>query len=426
MRIALISTGEELLSGDIVDTNSAWLAETLNEAGFKLSWHVTVGDDMESLTDAFELASKRSDVCIVNGGLGPTTDDLSAESAATWKGEGLKELPEWVAKLEDYYARANRVMPVSNLKQAKIPESAQMVDNPVGTACGFLLNHQACDLYFTPGVPSEFKYMIKEQILPALLERQQHKVPQLKRWLTFGLSESLLADWLDPIALPEGATLGYRSSMPTIEVKLSVPAECSQAEVDKICLAITDKLDPFVFVQGKKSLAKTIQDLLLEQGQRLASAESCTGGMIAHWMISEPGSSACFERGFVTYSNQSKMDAVGVDKTLLDSHGAVSMEVALAMAEGAKEKAGVEYALATSGVAGPDGGSDEKPVGTVAFALATPTGTYGQVLVLPNRGRTLIRKVGSALALDMLRRYLTDKPVLGGYANCKAVAQVMP
>ena len=179
MRIALISTGEELLTGDIVDTNSAWLAERLRESGFKLCWHVTVGDDLEQLIDAFELASARSEVCIVNGGLGPTTDDLSAQAAAKWLGEGLKELPEWVEKLQAYYAKVNRVMPVSNLKQAQIPQSAIMVDNPVGTACGFKLEHQGCCVYFTPGVPFEFKHMVNEQIIPALLHQQQQALPEL-------------------------------------------------------------------------------------------------------------------------------------------------------------------------------------------------------------------------------------------------------
>lgn len=426
MRIALISTGDELLAGDIIDTNAAWLAQCLSEAGFKLSWHVTVGDEMDSLIDAFELASRRSEVCIVNGGLGPTTDDLSAEAAAQWKREGLKDLPEWIARLEDYYARANRIMPTSNLKQAKIPQSAEMVDNPVGTACGFVLPHQGCELFFTPGVPSEFKHMIQGQILPRLLARQQQKVPQLKRWLTFGLSESLLADWLDPISLPQGAVLGYRSAMPTIEVKLSVPADCSPQALAKACQAISAQLDPFVFVEGNKSLAKTIQGLLLERNQWLASAESCTGGLIAEWMVSEAGSSACFERGFVTYSNASKVESLGVDVALLEQHGAVSLEVAQAMAEGAQRKAGTDFALATTGIAGPDGGTEEKPVGTVAFALATPSGTYGQLLILPNRGRTLVRKLSSALALDMLRRYLTDKPVFGNYASTQVLVLAQP
>ncbi|WP_285817668.1 CinA family nicotinamide mononucleotide deamidase-related protein [Echinimonas agarilytica] len=423
MKIALISTGEEILTGDIVDTNSAWLAELLSDAGFKLSWHVTVGDAMEELVDAFELASQRSDVCIVNGGLGPTTDDLSAEAAAQWKHEGLKELSVWIAKLEDFYASRNRVMPESNRKQAHIPESGEMVDNPVGTACGFKVSHNQCDLYFTPGVPFEFKTMVKDQILPALVAEQHESMPQLKRWLTFGLSESLLADWLDPIELPQGAVLGYRSSMPTIEIKLRVPASCADSDVKALEKAISNRLDPFVFSTGKQRMAQRVQALMLERGVTLSTAESCTGGMVADWLISEAGSSAYFQRGYVTYSNQAKQDDLGVPKEIITEHGAVSIPVVEAMAEGARDKAQTDFALATSGIAGPQGGSDDKPVGTVAFALATPDGVFSQMLVLPNRGRTLVRKVSTAVALDMLRRYLTNQPIFTQYSGSKILYQ---
>ncbi|MBW8190216.1 CinA family nicotinamide mononucleotide deamidase-related protein [Neiella marina] len=423
MKIALISTGEEILAGDIVDTNSAWLAEQLHEHGLKLAWHVTVGDDMASLLDAFSLAAERSDFCIVNGGLGPTTDDLSAEAAATWLGEGMRELPEWRDKLEQYYAKLNRVMPASNIKQAMIPESAQMIDNPVGTACGFAIQHDNCQLMFTPGVPHEFKRMIHDQVIPTLLQHAQQQAPSLHRWLTIGLSESLLADLLDDLPLPSGCTLGYRSSQPTIEVKLSVPSDVSEEQLSTVKQGINQRLGGYVFVDAKLSLAAHIQQLMLARGVKLATAESCTGGMIADWLVHEAGSSAYFERGYVTYSNEAKQQDLAVPETVLAQYGAVSAEVAAAMACGASVNANTDFALATSGIAGPSGDTPNKPVGTVAFALKTPTGVYQQLLKLPNRGRTMIRKQAAAIALDMLRRYLTGVDVLADYSGVSEMKQ---
>ncbi|GGA70183.1 nicotinamide-nucleotide amidohydrolase PncC [Neiella marina] len=425
MRIALISTGEEILNGDIVDTNSAWLAQRLSEAGLKLSWHITVGDDMSSLLDAFRLASERSDACIVNGGLGPTSDDLSAEAAAKLNDEGLRELPEWREKLEQYYAQLNRSMPVSNLKQAMIPASGQMIDNPVGTACGFAIRHNQCRLMFTPGVPHEFKRMIDEQVIPSLLAQAQQITPQLHRWLTVGLSESLLADLLDDVTLPGGATLGYRSSMPTIEIKLSVPANTENDVLEQVLKTISDKLGDYVFVAGKSSLAQRIQDLMLAKQLRLAAAESCTGGMIADWLVAEAGSSGYFDRGYVTYSNAAKMADLAVAEDLLEQFGAVSKEVAGAMAIGAAAASEADYAVSTSGIAGPTGATADKPVGTVAFALKTPTNTYRQLLILQNRGRSMIRKQSAAIALDMLRRHLTGIEVFANYSGIQRVESDM-
>ena len=426
MRIALVSTGEELLTGDIVDTNSAWLAETLSDAGMKLCWQVTVGDELDSLVDAFRLAAARSDICIVNGGLGPTTDDLSAEAAAQLNGEGLKELPEWTAKLKDYYKRLNRTMPESNLKQALVPESASMIDNPVGTACGFKVEYKGCLLMFTPGVPHEFKRMVNDQILPELMAKERIQAPDIHRWLTFGLSESLLADWLDPIQLPEGVVLGYRSAMPTIEVKLSAPISVSGETLLPVLDEVNQKLGSFVFAQGKTTLAEAIQNYMMSANQSLALAESCTGGMVADWLISVPGSSGYLERGFVTYSNEAKQESINVCPELLETHGAVSKEVTAAMAEGTIANSKASLALAISGIAGPAGGTETKPVGTVAFALATPSGTYSQLINLPNRGRTLVRKLSAALALDMLRRYLQKVDVFGGYAGVRVIERQGP
>ena len=232
-----------------------------------------------------------------------------------------------------------------------------------------------------------------------------------------------MADWLDPIVLPKGAILGYRSAMPTIEVKLSVPTDCNAMEVQHLCETISQRLAPFVFLQGKSTLANEVQTLLQQKQWTLATAESCTGGMIADWLITEAGSSASFERGYVTYSNAAKQSDLGVSAQLIAENGAVSIAVVKAMALGAKRKAQSSVALATSGIAGPDGGSDDKPVGTVAFALATPSGVYAQLLVLPNRGRSMVRKMASALALDMLRRYLTEQEVIAGYPNLKELAR---
>jgi nicotinamide-nucleotide amidase len=415
MRIAMISTGDEVLQGDITDTNAAWLSQLLNDNGMQMAWRLTVADDLNALRDAFIFASQHAELIIVNGGLGPTSDDLSAEAAGLAVNEPLVEFVEWTHTLAQRYLQRNRVMPESNRKQSMLPRSAVVIDNPVGSACGFRLCLGRSELFFTPGVPDEFKHMMESSILAVLSEKVGAVAPKITRWLTFGLSESSLSDALNPLPLPEGVSLGYRSATPSIEIKLKCASEILNEEISQLKMQIESVLGEHLFCRHNLGFAAEIQRLMLKRGLTLSLAESCTGGMLASQLVEQSGSSGYFLRGYVTYSNRAKNEDLGVPTDIIEAHGAVSEQVAVLMAAGAKRKANSDFALSVTGVAGPEGGTEAKPVGVVGFALATPEGYYSQLLKLPNRGRHFVRKLSAAVALDMLRRYLLGYPVLGEY-----------
>lgn len=404
MRIEFISTGDEVLSGQIVDTNAAWISQHFFDQGRSFTRRHTVADDLDSLIDIIIETSHRADVVIMNGGLGPTSDDLSAEAAAKAMAVPLVRSQAWFDHLVAKYAKSNRALSASNEKQAWLPQGSEVVDNAVGTACGFSFQFNRARFYFTPGVPSEFKHMVSEQILPDIQQRfAAVKVPTLIKIKTFGISEAVMNEQLQTLNLPESITLGFRVDFPMVEVKL-----LSTNSVD-LALARTRvmaEIAEFVLFEGDTSLAEYLQNLMLDKKQTLSLAESCTGGMIASELIAVAGSSGYLDSSHVTYSNESKSRLVNVEETTLANHGAVSIEVAAEMAEGAMFNAGVDFGIAVSGIAGPGGGSDEKPVGTVAFALATKTCTYSQLLFIPRWGRQGIRTVALYIALDMLRRAL--------------------
>jgi len=293
---------------------------------------------------------------------------------------------------------------LSNEKQAWLPEGCDVIDNPVGTACGFSFQLNRARFYFTPGVPSEFKHMVAEQILPDIQQRfTAVTIPTLIKIKTFGLSESALNERLTALALPPSITLGFRVDFPTVEVKLLSTVNADLATARTLVKA---ELGEFVLFEGDGSFAQYLQHLMLEKGHTLSLAESCTGGLIASELIAVAGSSGYLDSSHVTYSNEAKCRLVNVKERTLEQYGAVSMEVAAEMAEGARINANVDLAIAVSGIAGPGGGSEEKPVGTVAFALASKTHIYSQLLFIPRWSRQGIRAVALYVALDMLRREL--------------------
>ena len=404
MRIEFISTGDEVLSGQIVDTNAAWISQHFFHQGRQFTRRHTIAEDLDSLIDIITETSHRADVVIMNGGLGPTSDDLSAEAAAKAMGVPLSLSQEWYDHLVTKYAKSNRTLSESDEKQAWLPQGSDVVDNPVGTACGFSFQFNRARFYFTPGVPSEFKHMVTEQILPDIQQRfTPITIPTLIKIKTFGISESVLNERLAALSLPPSITLGFRVDFPTVEVKL---LSIVQADLAKARERVLAELGEFVLFEGDYSFAQYLQTIILEKGQTLSLAESCTGGLIASELIAVAGSSGYLDSSHVTYSNESKSRLVNVDKMTIANHGAVSIEVAAEMAEGARFNAGVDFGIAVSGIAGPGGGSEEKPVGTVAFALASKTHTYSQLLFIPRWSRQGIRAVALYVALDMLRREL--------------------
>ena len=420
----MICTGEEVLSGQIIDTNAAWVANTMMELGIETHHRITVGDRLEDLKNAFIERSYHADVIIVNGGLGPTSDDMSAEAMALAKGEELVENVEWREKLIEWFSRNNRQMAKSNLKQAWLPESAVMVDNPVGTACGFRVKLNKAWLFFTPGVPFELKHMIKEQFIPFVKEEFGiSENTSLKKLLTIGHGESSLADSLAELTLPEGITLGYRSSMPHIEIKIFARGDVAINQLPNVTKQVKAILGIAVVAEDRATLAAEIHHRLFQSGFSLSVAESCTGGMITSQLIDFSGSSSYLHHGLVTYSNESKVKILDVNPQVLDDHGAVSIATVEAMAKGARAILDSDFALSTSGIAGPDGGTDDKPVGTVAIALATKHAVYSQMVKLPSRSRQLVRSLSAAIAYDMLRRALLGEAVIVDYPSISRFAK---
>jgi nicotinamide-nucleotide amidase len=423
MLLEMICTGEEVLSGQIVDTNAAWFADTMMNLGIELQLRTTVGDRMQDLVGVFSERSQHADVILVNGGLGPTSDDLCAEAMARAAGVTLVENENWRAHLLDWFARRGRVMPPSNFKQCLLPATAVLIDNAVGSAPGFRIKLNRAWMFFTPGVPTEFKHMVAEHFVPFVRSQFQNSRPtRLHKFLTFGHGESTLAEQIRQLPVPEGITVGYRPSIPHVEIKVFARGVAAISSMDKFLESLRATLDQAVVSERFASIAEETHQLLRSANVTLAMAESCTGGMLANQLVEYPGSSSYFHHSLVTYANAAKTGILGISPETLHEHGAVSKETVVAMAKGAREMLDSNYALATSGVAGPDGGSADKPVGTVAIALCDRKQCWVQIISLGQRSRTVIRIISCAVALDMLRRKLLNTNPLVSYPFIPATA----
>lgn len=416
MKLEMISTGEEVLSGQIVDTNAAWFANTMMDLGIELQQRSTVGDRMQDLITHFIDRSKHADLILVNGGLGPTSDDLSAAAIAQAAGVPLIENSAWRTHLADWFARRGRQMPHSNLKQCLLPESAILVDNPIGSAPGFRIKLNRAWLFFTPGVPVEFKQMVQEQFIPFLQQSfQAPAATRLHKFLTLGHGESSLADLLHEITLPDGVTLGYRPSPPHVEIKVFARGDAAIAALDSLLPRMRTLLAKAIVTERFPGIAEEVHTLLRENRQTLSLAESCSGGMLSSLLVEYPGSSDYLLHSVVSYSNEAKTVLLDVPPATLDQFGAVSAETAQAMATGARKRLDSDYALAITGIAGPDGGTAEKPVGTVAIALCDRSQCWIQVVALSQHSRLLVRTMSCAIALDMLRRKLLQQHPIVAY-----------
>lgn len=390
INVEMLSTGDEVLHGQIVDTNAAWLADFFFNQGLPLTRRNTVGDDLDSLVTVLRERSEQADVLIVNGGLGPTSDDLSALAAATAKGEGLILHEEWLETMTRFFAERGRPMAASNRKQAEIPASAEMINNPVGTACGFAVQLNRCLMFFTPGVPSEFKIMVEQEILPRLRERFPLSAPPLcLRLTTFGRSESDLAQSLDPLALPPGVVMGYRSSMPIIELKLTGPAEQREAML-AIWPEVKKVAGESMIFEGTEGLPAQIARCLQERQLSLTLSEQFTGGLLA-------------------------LQLSRANAPLLASEIVPCQEESLAQsARWAAERRVNHFAGLALAVSGQE--ADH-----LNFVLSTPEGTHAlRVKFSATRYSLAVRQeVCAMMALNMLRRWLNGQPVAGehGWIN---------
>ncbi|WED20598.1 CinA family nicotinamide mononucleotide deamidase-related protein [Vibrio sp. JC009] len=393
-RIAMLSTGEEVLHGDIVDTNAAWLSRKFYEEGLALSKRSTVGDQKSSLVNEFINLSLNYDIVIVNGGLGPTSDDLTAEAAAEAAEEELTLFKEWLTRIESFYQQTGRKMPESNIKQAVLPASSEIVDNPIGTACGFKMQINMATFYFTPGVPREFKVMIESQVVPDIKASVEGiQANEVTRLYTFGLSESGISDLLNKIKLPEGYEFGYRSSLPFIEVKLFGPAGQDEVRMKILQLVYGHLADNVVSVD--EPLLANIGSVLAENSLRVSVSERSTGGYLSSWMSSEAHLESVMGQSWVL-SASSKLE--GFEQEALAS--------ALALAASIREKTGTQIGLSTG----------KLEDNTIAVAMSMAEGDWGQIIRIKRAYETEdLRKLVSTVVLDMLRRRLEGKSVFGQY-----------
>lgn len=412
MQAELLATGDEIRTGTLVDSNTAHIAEHLAASGIHVWRHHCCGDSIDDLVAVLDEIAVRSEICVVTGGLGPTTDDRSAEAAAQAAGVPLAVDPAALEVVERFFKKAGRPMAASNRKQAELPQGAEFLDNPVGTAPGFSLSIGKCRFFFLPGVPYEMKRMLGEQVLPRVQAlRGDGGHCYLTRTLTtFGLPESQVGEAVAAVEehFPDIA-LGLRAKFPVIQVKLYGSGTERSAVEGQLAQGVdwvAEQLGRHLISREGENLEAVVGQLLREHKATIAVAESCTGGLLAHRLTNVSGSSDYFLLSAVTYANSVKETLLGVPADILDTHGAVSEATALAMAEGVRDRAGADYALATTGIAGPTGGSEDKPVGTVWIGMATPRGTIAKRRYFPFGRRLMNKQMFSMAALELLRREL--------------------
>ena len=408
----IMATGEEIRTGALIDSNSAYIAEKLEENGVAVRRHICVGDDLDLLVAVFKEIGSRADIAVVTGGLGPTSDDLTSEAAARAVGATLDLNPSALESVENFFIARQREMNSASRKQAFLPAGAQCLQSPVGTAPGFRLKIGRCFFFFLPGVPGEMRQMLSDIVLPQIIELigDKRRFYRTRTLSTFGLTESQTFERLAALeeAFPQ-ISLGLRVKFPAIQVKLYANDTDDQKLNDRLAAAVgwvIEKMGNKVFSQQGDPMEKTIGHLLRKKQATLALAESCTGGLIANLLTNISGSSDYFVYSGITYSNQAKIDILNVSKETIIAHGAVHEETAMEMARGARKVCGATYGLATSGIAGPTGGTPEKPVGTVCIGLATPHGTAGHRFHFWFGNRTMNKQMFAMAALEVLRREL--------------------
>jgi nicotinamide-nucleotide amidase len=412
LRAAVLSTGDELTTGRIVDTNSSWIADKLFEMGVEVVAVLTVGDHRDRLGWAWRRGLELADVVISTGGIGPTADDLTSEVVAEVLGVQLDEDHTVADRLRQTFAAFGREMPANNLKQALFPRGATIIPNALGTAPGYRAPTDGRHVVVLPGVPREMKPMMEETVLPwlAALRGGDH-VYVARVFQTFGLTESALDELVAGAIDPSEGRLSFRASFPEISLRLVVhgsPADAA-ARLDALAARLRALIGPWVYGEGVVTMEEVVGRLLRERGLSLALAESCTGGLVGHRITNIAGSSAYLRGGIVAYADDAKMALLGVRRETLAAHGAVSDETAAEMAAGARRALGADIGVGITGIAGPDGGTPEKPVGTVCFGLAAESGVVARRYQLWGT-RDWVKLLASQVALDWVRRHALGLP----------------
>jgi nicotinamide-nucleotide amidase len=413
MQIEIITIGNEVLSGRTLDTNFAWLARALEEVSVQVAWHSTVSDHVERIAEALSRALDRADGVVMTGGLGPTPDDLTRKAVATMLGRPLTLDDEVLRAMRERARRTGRTLLASAETQALIPRGAQAWRNRNGTAPGLLILASDKPVVLLPGVPLEMEGLATEHLIPYLRERVGSRVETFTL-RTAGIFETLLHDAIG--AMPDhwpGATLAYLPSFFGVDLRVTVagkdPAAVEQT-AERAYRELKARVGRVVYAEGTRTMEEVVGQALVERGIRIATAESCTGGLLAKRLTDVPGSSRYFERGFITYSNTAKIELLGVRATDLEAQGAVSEPVAEQMAAGACRRARVEVGVGITGIAGPDGGTEEKPVGTVFIGIDAQGGASARKYRFHGT-RATIRERAVQTALDLVRRTLLELPL---------------
>ncbi len=416
-RVAILSTGDEITTGKVVDTNANYIADKFVEAGMEVATVITVGDVAERIVWAWRQAMEQADVIVSTGGIGPTADDLTTELVAKVAGLELTFSEEVAENIRRLFASFNRVMPENNLKQAQFPAGAVIVPNHLGTAPGYRLDLETPQgtkhLIVLPGVPREMKPMMEDTVLPWVREMRGGGDLFLTRtFQTFGISESGLDEMIAGTIDEDEGRLAFRANFPQISMRVTVRGRPGEAEqrLEGLSERIRAKIGAYVYGEGDVTMEEVVGRLLTDNGKTLGVAEACSGGLVGHRVTNVPGSSTYFRGSVVAYSDAAKAQLLGVQPQTLERHGAVSEAVVGEMASGVRERLASDIGIAMTGIAGPDGATEDKPVGTACLALANDAGVVSRRYKLWGN-RDWIKTLISQLALDWVRRALLGLPI---------------
>ena len=413
MKSTIITIGDEILIGQILDTNSRYISRALNSNGIVVAERTSIGDNAEQITSTLDRTLAESDIVIITGGLGPTKDDITKHTLCRYFGSTMRYDEQEAEHIRTLLARRNVAFNDLNRGQAMVPECCQVLHNAHGTAPGMWFERDDKVVISLPGVPFEMQHLIDESVMPRLRERFQLRSILHRTMITFGIAESILAEriasWEE--SLPEYLHLAYLPAPNVVRLRLSayeVDGKEVGQEIEKQFDALREIIPDNIVGMEEATIEELVHNWLIREGKTLAVAESCTGGTIASKFTAQAGASAYFLCGVVSYSNESKRDVLGVPMSDIEQFGAVSEQVAKAMAQGAKVISGADFAISTTGIAGPTGGSAEKPIGTVWIGIATPTDCYARVYSCgTDRSQVIARASAYAIAMlhDEIRKF---------------------
>lgn len=411
MRAEIISVGDELLVGMVVNSNAAFIGEELTGLGYEVRWVSTVGDDEADLTDALERAYSRASLVVLTGGLGPTHDDITKKVVARFFDSGIFFRSDILAKLEERFEKMGREMAPSNREQAEVPEKAELIENDLGTALGLIFTREDRTFFILPGVPSEMRRMMEKSVLPRLRRLREGRVVRSKILRTTGILESELYERIEDFSSRfPNIKLAFLPQTPGVVLRLMISGVLDDDCEEELARGVTfvrEKAGKYIYGEGDDSLESIVAEMLLKNKFTLSVAESCTGGLVSHKLTNVPGSSAYFNRCVVAYSNEAKMEILGVPEETIRIHGAVSSETAVAMAEGVRRISRTEIGISTTGIAGPGGGTETKPVGLVYIGYADEERSFTEKHCF-TRDRGWNKERSAVAALDLVRRVLLE------------------